>query len=319
MTAAKVAEPPSTSSPGNGEPGMSIVVPTLNRGGFLRDTLRDLLAQHHRPLEILVVDQSSIPDPDVAALVAANSDLLRHYRVAFRGLPRARNFGWQHVRYDYLLYVDDDIRCGPELVTEHLRVLTRPGVGLVGGGIDEMAEPSNNTAMPVFDRWSASPRGGFAAQTEGLAEHAKGCNFSARRDVLEQCGGADEALSAGAALYEETDLALRIAALGYEIRFNGAARLRHLAAASGGCRTDEVTEYVGALAHNRAVLIRRHCRGLQRPVAFAHLASTGLAFAWHYRTPGCLPATWRGARAGWADGGRRPDCTVSSRQSEVPA
>ena len=39
--------------------GISVVVPTLNRGSYLIDTLHDLLAQDYRPIEILVVDQSA--------------------------------------------------------------------------------------------------------------------------------------------------------------------------------------------------------------------------------------------------------------------
>src|ERR1700729_3710640 len=49
--------------------GVSVVVPTLNRGPFLIDTLHDLLAQKHRPLEILVVDQSREENPVLLGLV----------------------------------------------------------------------------------------------------------------------------------------------------------------------------------------------------------------------------------------------------------
>ena len=38
--------------------GATVIVPTLNRGPYLINTLHDLLAQDYRPLEILVVDQS---------------------------------------------------------------------------------------------------------------------------------------------------------------------------------------------------------------------------------------------------------------------
>lgn len=297
-------------------PGMTVIVPTLNRGGYLLNTLRDLVAQSHRPLEILVVDQSDARDPEVDALVAAHGELIRYHRVALRGLPQARNYGWQHAHYDYLLYVDDDIRCGPDLVSEHLRILTRPGTGLVGGGIDEVNKPADLAAHPAsYNVWSASPTRGFGAHGEFRAAHVPGGNFSAPRELLERAGGVDESLSSGASLYEETDLALRIAEQGYAIRFNGSARVRHLAAASGGCRTDEVVDYVHALAHNRAVLIRRHSRAFQVPVAGLHLASTALGFAWHYRSPGCLLAALRGAAGGWRDGGQQPKCSVFAPQN----
>jgi GT2 family glycosyltransferase len=48
--------------------GATVVVPTLNRGNVLIDCLRDLLQQHRRPLEILVVDQSDGPSPEMQEL-----------------------------------------------------------------------------------------------------------------------------------------------------------------------------------------------------------------------------------------------------------
>lgn len=291
--------------------GVTVVVPTLNRGGFLRDCLTDLLAQDHRPLEILVVDQSPIASLEVDDLAARHPGIVSYHRVGFRGLPQARNYGWQHARYDVILYVDDDIRCGPDLVTNHLRVLAREGVGLVGGGIDEVNRPTDVAPAPGrYHCWSASLTCGFASTGEFEVDHARGCNFSVRRSALTEAGGVDEALAIGAALYEETELALRIANRGYRVMFAGSARLRHLGAPGGGCRTDQVREYIFGLAHNRAVLIRRHGRFYHTPVAIAHLAATGVAFVWHYRSPGCLGACVRGFLQGWRAGGRPAIRTV---------
>lgn len=287
--------------------GVTVVVPTLNRGGFLIDCLTDLVAQNHRPLEILVVDQSEAVGEDLADFLARHSDLISHHLVSFRGLPKARNYGWQHAKYEAILFVDDDIRCGPELVTEHLRALRLPGVGIVAGGIDEAHRPADVAPRPGSYRpWTATPIRGFAAHGEGDSDHAPGGNFSAWRRVLEQAGGLDEALDRGAALYEETDLCLRVRRSGYRIYFNGRARLTHLAAPSGGCRVDRVAEYVRTLAHNRGVMIRRHGRWFHAPVALGRLAAMGASYARHYRVPSALPACFVGALRGLRDGGRPP-------------
>ena len=115
------------------------MVPTLNRGSYLIDTLHDLLAQEYRPIEILVVDQSGEKAPALLDLVLKHPDLISYHKVQFRGLPLARNYGWQHAKYEAIVFVDDDIRCGPSLVSEHLRGLTRTNIGMVAGGIDENA------------------------------------------------------------------------------------------------------------------------------------------------------------------------------------
>ena len=160
----------------------------------------------------------------------------------FTGLPQARNSGGSVPGTDAVVFVDDDVRCGPRLVGEHLRGLTLPGVGLVAGGIvsSEAASRQRGDRIGRFGRWTATPHQGFDASGECDVDHAQGCNFSVWRQVLETVGGFDESLNVGAALYEETDLCLRVKRAGYRIRFNGAARLTHLAAAAGGCRVADV-------------------------------------------------------------------------------
>lgn len=266
-------------------PGVTVVVPTLNRGQYLIDTLHDLLAQEYRPLEILVVDQSREENPALLDLILEHSDLLSHHKVRFRGLPLARNYGWQRAKHDAIVFVDDDIRCGPSLVNEHLRGLTQPGIGMVAGGIDESIPSKEvSAASGQFNSWTASPVRSFGANGECFVQHVAGCNFSVWRSTLRAAGGFDEALAIGAALYEETELCLRVRKCGFDIYFNGRARLEHLAAGNGGCRVPNLPEYMESLAHNRAILIRRHLRWFQIPVAYLRLFLLFISYAAHYHT-----------------------------------
>ena len=287
-----------------------MVVPTLDRHSVLIQSLEDLLAQDFRPMEILVVDQSEEPSQDLAQLVSRHADVIRWHRVPFRGLPIARNYGWQQARYNVVLYVDDDIRCGPGLVAEHLQALRLPGVGVVAGGIEEAAcvEPVSRSPG-VFNAWAADPTRGFDATGEHEVDHAAGGNFSVWRSLIEKLGGIDEMLQVGAALYEETEFCLRVRGAGYRIHFNGRARLTHLAAARGGCRIRDIGDYVFGLAHNRALLIRRHLSWFHVPTALARLALLGGSYALHYRAPYALWACASGCLSGWHKGGRRPACT----------
>lgn len=291
--------------------GMTVVVPTLNRGGFLPDCLRDLVAQRHRPLEILVVDQSADVPGQVARLAELHPDVIRYHRVSFRGLPEARNHGWQHATHEAIIFVDDDIRCGPEFVSEHLRALTLPRVGVVAGGIDEANKPADvGPPTGLYKAWTSTPMTGFGAWKEGDVDHAKGCNFSVWKRALVEVGGVDERLNVGAALYEEADLCLRIKRAGYRIYFNGKARLTHLAAADGGCRVGQVRSYVFAMAHNRSLMIRRHGRWYHAPVALGRLAALGFSYARHYRTPRAIAACVSGSLQGLLAGRKPPLCTA---------
>ena len=291
-------------------PGVTVIVPTLNRGQCLTDTLRDLLAQEYRPLEILVVDQSRDESPALLDLILEHSDMLSHHKVQFRGLPLARNYGWQQAKYEAILFVDDDIRCGPSLVSEHLRGLTRPGVGMVAGGIDEsISSKEVNATSGQFNSWTASPVRSFGANEECFVQHVAGCNFSVWRSILRAAGGFDEALAIGAALYEETELCLRVRKCGFDIYFNGRARLQHLAAGSGGCRVSNLPEYMGSLAHNRAILIRRHLRWFQIPVAYLRLFLLFISYAAHYHTLRVFPPGIAGFLKGMQTAKQPPTCS----------
>jgi GT2 family glycosyltransferase len=294
--------------------GVTVVVPTLNRGSYLIHCLEDLVAQTHQALEVLVVDQSEHADPGVLALADRNPNIVRHDRVSFRGLPKARNFGWQHARYDAILYVDDDIRCGPELVGRHLRALQRSGVGIAGGGLDEPNRPCDQEPHPGrFNAWTATPHRGFASHESREVDHIPGGNFSAWRQVLNEVDGFDESFGAGASLYEETDFCLRARLLGYRVWFDGEARLTHLAAPEGGCRVDQVEAYVRSLAHNRSMMIRRHVHRYRWPVAFSALLRLSAAYAVHYRKPEALLSALNACARGLKQGSAAPVCTRFER------
>ena len=289
---------------------VTVVIPTFNRGAYLLDTVRDLQQQTYRPLEVLVVDQSDDVDPALVETVQQSGGLMSHHRVGFQGLPQARNFGWQMAASTNIVFVDDDIRCGPELVSEHARGLQQKGVGVVAGGIREVKGAGGERDRPGrFNRWTASPSRGFASRRDVDVDHVPGGNFSCLRQVIREAGGFDEALSVGASLYEETDFSLRVLRLGYRIRFNGRARLTHLSAASGGCRVSDISSYMWALGHNRAVLVRRHVAAIYWPTALARLVLLGLSYSAEYQQTRPLRACLSGFAKGWHQGRMPPVCT----------
>jgi GT2 family glycosyltransferase len=247
----------------------------------------------------------------VAQVLHGLGDLVSHYRVTFRGLPNARNFGWQKARYDAIVYVDDDVRVPPDFVARHLDALCQPRVGVVAGGIDEPKR--GHDAGPHtghFDRWHAEPHRGFASEGRFKVDHAQGCNFSAWRDVIREAGGFDEALNIGAALYEDLDFALRVQACGHEVLFAGDARLTHLVAPSGGCRVDQVGRYARSLGHNRAMVIRRHLRWFEKPSAYARLGRLFVSYAVHYRQPLAIRDGIEGLTLGRNAALQPPTCTL---------
>lgn len=262
--------------------GVSVVIPTLNRDGFLYDSISDMIKQDYPTFEIIIVDQSDNLNNEIEKLVKDNSDLVRYYRdVGFKGLPQARNFGWQNAKYEIILYIDDDIRADNNLIKNHAECYEDSEVVLVAGGIDEQhrglddKEPSGS-----FNPWTCTPHRGFASKRDQIVSHVPGGNFSVKKDIIEKIKGVDETLNIGAALYEETDFSLRIKKLNKKILFKANARLLHLAADTGGCRvTNDIPKYMKGLAHNRSLVISRHLKVYHKFTAYARLLLLGLSYS----------------------------------------
>jgi glycosyltransferase involved in cell wall biosynthesis len=100
----------------------SVVIPTHNRSGWLRQSLRAVLAQKDVILEVIVVDDGS--DDDTSAVVAdvggSRVRLLRHDRP--QGLSVSRNHGAEEARGEWLAFIDDDDLWSPHKLRRQLHV-----------------------------------------------------------------------------------------------------------------------------------------------------------------------------------------------------
>ena len=261
--------------------GISVVIPSLNRSSYLFNTLSDLQRQiTDFPYEIIVVDQSEMRDVAVSNLAQSSNGIIHYHHVrSFTGLPEARNFGAKEAIYDYILFLDDDIECGPNLLTEHFKCLGKDTIAVVAGGITERFRPNKDVKrIGYFNYFTATPYRGFHMTGRGYVDHGGGGNYSIKANVFKTIGGVDEFLNYGAALYEESELCLRVKAIGYKVFFNHDAHVFHLAADTGGCRVPQVNRYVESLVHNRALVINRHLRWYHKPFANLYLLRLVLAY-----------------------------------------
>jgi GT2 family glycosyltransferase len=256
---------------------ISVIIPTLNRGTFLENSLSDMINQDYNNYEIIIVDQSKLETSQkIQQMANENSNKVRYIKVDFKGLLEARNYGFQKARGDILIYIDDDIRAERNFIYEHVRMYSGSLMAMVAGGIEEPRVNSRRLSIPSvtgkFNKWLCSPIAGFDLSEECFVDHVKGVNFSIKKSVLQETGGFDENLNIGAALYEELELCLRVTKLGHKIFFNPKAKLRHLVAPSGGCRiSNNIPKYIFGLAHNRSLLIFRHLKLKYRFTALMRL------------------------------------------------
>jgi glycosyltransferase involved in cell wall biosynthesis len=118
----------------------SVIIPTRNRAGLLRECLDSVAAQTYRPLEIIVVDDGSTDDTD--SVVASFRKQIRlqsgldlvYLRLSHGGAPKARNTGVACATGEFIQYVDSDDLLHPRKVELHMAAFAaHPNVEFVWG------------------------------------------------------------------------------------------------------------------------------------------------------------------------------------------
>ena len=216
---------------------ISVVIATLGRPDPLRRGLASLQASALPPYEVLVVDGSTTDEAtDVVATAAAAAPYpVRHLR-APRGLTRQRNAGLAAATGDVVLFLDDDARVSPDVLTRVASAYADPAVVGVTG---KVVEPASNrvggktskvrTLLPGGGAQGGFTRFGYPRRlldedADLDVEFMGGCFMSTRRDLGAEVGF-DEGLP-GYALAEDEDFSYRLSRRG-RIRYLGDAVVHH--------------------------------------------------------------------------------------------
>jgi GT2 family glycosyltransferase len=218
---------------------VSIVIPTYQRGEVLLQTLAMLFEQDPPADEILVVDQTRTPAPEVASRLASwhNQGQIRWRRLPQPSIPHAMNVGLSEATGTIVLFLDDDIVPAANLIGAHAGSLAEdPQIWAVAGQVLQPGEEPCDIDVPI-------QRNGFRATLEfpfystrpmDIANAMAG-NLSVRRQRAIEIGGFDENFVAIGFRFE-TEFARRLIVRGGRVRFAPEASIRHLRAERGGTR-----------------------------------------------------------------------------------
>jgi hypothetical protein len=114
-------------------PGLvSAIVPVFNRAGLLEEAVASLLAQGHRPIEIIVVDDGSTDETSLvaAALAGRHPGEIRVVRQDNAGPGLARERGRELARGEFIQYLDsDDLVLPGKLELQVAGLRANPGAG----------------------------------------------------------------------------------------------------------------------------------------------------------------------------------------------
>lgn len=119
-------------------PLISVILPVYNGAAHIAEAIDSVLAQQHRPLEILVVDDGSA---DESAVIAAGyGEPVRCFRQDNRGPAAARNLGLSMARGSLIAFIDADDVWSPDKLHWQLSLLTTtPSVMVVRGHVQRFS------------------------------------------------------------------------------------------------------------------------------------------------------------------------------------
>lgn len=195
---------------------ISIVIPSYNSLKTIERCLDSLLNQDAAPGEIIIVDSSTDPTPDLIRRKYPQVKLQHSDELLFPGT--ARNHGVKLARKRIIGFIDADCIAAPDWVAE---VAKRHSLGyqVVGGAI-EVGDPTKLIAWAghLMEFREFIPFGSFRS-----VAHIPSCNLSYRKEIFEESGGFPDSY------YPQEDLLLNflLQLEGVKIWFDPALVIKH--------------------------------------------------------------------------------------------
>ena len=209
-------------------PPTTLIICSRNRPIMLQQTIESVLQGDEVPSELVVVDQSSAANRNIANLKSQRDTDIRYVWTQTIGLSRARNIGIAAARHSVLAIIDDDMFVASNWYGEFIRALLGAGERAVVTG----------RVLPA----EAEVPGGFVptfmpsdvpAVYEGRIDNdvLAGGHMAAHRAAFETVGGFDERLGAGGEFpaADDNDLGFRLLEAEYRIVYAPQAVVYHRA------------------------------------------------------------------------------------------
>ncbi len=186
---------------------VSVIIPTHNRKGLLRETINSVLKQTFKEFEIIVIDDGST-DGTSEMLRTVYGDAVRCVVIAHSGLPAvARNAGIQAAEAPYLAFLDSDDLWVPDKLERQLKALEEnPKYGWSYGNVACFG-PSHSNQELLYGNWRI--RSGNIFQKLFTGNFVPTSTVVVRASSLRKAGIFD--ISPGLRAAEDYELWLRLA------------------------------------------------------------------------------------------------------------
>lgn len=102
----------------------TVVIPTYNRAGFIKNTVQGFLNQTYSNFEIIIVDDGSTDNTEEVAAGMVN-DKVKYFKKANAERGAARNFGLMKAAGDYVNFFDSDDIAYPNHLQTAFETITK--------------------------------------------------------------------------------------------------------------------------------------------------------------------------------------------------
>lgn len=184
-------------------PGVSIIVPTYNRGKFIVDMIESVNSQTYKDWELIIIDDGST-DGTESIVKPYVCDKIKYQKLEHKGRSFARNYGLELANGSFIAYLDsDDLFLPSKLETQVNWLLEHPTTAMV------------YTSAIIFNDNTEEEIGCFFASASGHIYEAVSMyipvtitlpSVMIRKEIQDEIGGFDENLDR----FEDTDMWRRV-------------------------------------------------------------------------------------------------------------
>ncbi|MBN2565680.1 MAG: glycosyltransferase [Candidatus Eisenbacteria bacterium] len=187
---------------------VSVVIPTYGKRRMLEQTLRSLESQTYPAglTEVVIVDDCSADDtPQFLSSLKAPFTLRTVRHDVNRGRSAARNTAVNDATGDLVVFIDDDMRCEPDLLEEHVKCHKAHPDSVVIGSALTAPEFGHSTAFSYLDGMGVHR---LPPDSRSPARYFVTNNASVARQALIDVGLFDEDFTVYGC--EDTEIAFRL-------------------------------------------------------------------------------------------------------------
>lgn len=238
------------------QPCVSVVIPTRNRAGYLREALDAIRSGALQSYEVLVMDQT---DGDSTQQVVAQFEdaRLRYHRMPRNGACPARNLGAALATADLVVFLDDDCCPRPDWLARIVAAFEGdPGLQFIFG---QLKAPDEDRMLGWYPEFIPDPSLNEGKARRKIATLGAGANMSARKAFLRRIGGFDEPLGPRDVSVNSSDSSMNYKVLRSGEKWLASAEIE-VVHKNGFRRHDELARLFGAYAREMGIGYGRFVR-----------------------------------------------------------